>query len=86
MDTVVVEWMELCVPSFLLLWVFCSSGLHCYGQRAVSTDTLSVVPSVPPPLCDPIHLPLDEQLCGSLQDPVVLGSSTFVGLWMFEWL
>lgn len=56
-----VEWMELCVPSFLLLWVFCRSGLHCYGQRAVSIDTLSVVPSVPPPLCDPIHLPLDEQ-------------------------
>ena len=64
----------------------CSSGLHCYGQRAVSTDTLSVVPSVPPPLCDPIHLPLDEQLCGILQDPGVLGSRTFVGLWMFEWL
>lgn len=82
MDTVVVEWMELCVPSFLLLWIFSRSGLHCYGRRAVCTDTLSVVPSVPPPLCDPIHLPLEVQLCGILWHPVVLGRGTFVGLWM----
>ena len=83
MDTVVVEWMELCVQSFLLLWIFSRSGLHCYGQRAVCTETLSVVPSVPPPLCDPIHLPLEVQLCGILRHPVVLGRGTFVGLWVF---
>lgn len=82
MDTSVVDGMELCVPSSLLLWVLCRSGLHCDGQRAVSTDTVSVVLSVPP-LCDPIHLPVEVQLCGILRHPVVLGRGTSVGLWMF---
>ena len=59
---------------------------YCILWNARIAGTTSKIPLFPPPLCVPVHPPLDEQVCGILWHPGMLGRGTFVELWVFYWL
>ena len=68
------------LPSWLWLWApsLRSEGWH--GKHCLFPFGST------PPLCVQVHLPLNAQMCGIVQQPSVLGRGSFVALWMFYWL
>ena len=63
--------------------VMCSLGLWA---QLPWPESWAAVPSVLPPLCVPVHPPLNVQICGNLWHPSGLSRGTFVELWMLYWL
>ena len=80
--TTAAERLVMCVlPSLMLLG---SLGLQAQPlQLGVQGHRHTTAPLVPSPLCVPVHLPLDVQMCGILHHPGVLGRGNSVELWVF---
>lgn len=65
----------------LLLQILWGCGLSCCCWGSSTGGTSSPVPTVPPPLCIPVHPPSDAQVDEVFQHPAVLDRGTFVILW-----
>lgn len=57
-----------------------SCGLSRHGRRTKVSSPVAAISPVSPPLCIPIHLPSDVQICGSLRHLSVSSRGSFLEL------